>query len=71
MKTPTAANTTAPKDGFATVDQAGQFLNCGRVTIYAMMRDDQLPSTKIRNARRIPWAALHKLTEVAMEGGAS
>ena len=54
----------APRDGFATVDQAGQFLNCGRVTVYAMIRDGQLASTKIRNARRIPWAELHKLTEV-------
>ena len=71
MKTTTAASIPTPKEGFATVEQAGQFLNCGRVTVYAMMRDDQLPSTKIRNARRIPWAALHKLTEVAMEGGAA
>jgi excisionase family DNA binding protein len=51
----------APRDGLATVGQASQFLETCRTTVYAMMRDDELAYVKIRNARRIPWAELHKL----------
>ena len=56
----------APRDGLATVQQAAQFLNMCRTSVYAMMRDGELPSTSIRNAKRIPWAALHKITDAAM-----
>ena len=61
---------TTRRDGLATVEQAAQTLEVCRTTIYAMVRDGELPSVKIRNARRIPWAALHKLAEAATEGGA-
>ena len=51
-----------PRDGLATVDEAMDFLSVCRTTAYAMMKDGQLPSVQIRTSRRIPWAALHKLT---------
>lgn len=65
-----------PKDGLATVEQAAKFLSLCRTSVYAMMRDGQLPHTSIRNARRIPWVALHRITDAAMtpreqEGGAA
>lgn len=56
----------APREGLATVKQAVKFLEIGRTSVYAMMRDGELPSTSIRNAKRIPWAALHKIADDAM-----
>jgi excisionase family DNA binding protein len=56
-----------PKHGFATVPQGKRFLQVGRTTVYAMMDDGTLPSTRIRGARRIPWAALHKLADDAVQ----
>ena len=57
----------APRDGLATVQQAAQFLNMCRTSVYAMMRDGELPSTSIRNAKRIPWQALHRIADAAMQ----
>ena len=58
--------------GFATIKEAADFLNVGHVSVYAMIRDNQLASTKIRNARRVPWSALYAIADAAMqtEGGA-
>jgi len=61
--------TSAPRDGLATVQEAAEFLNMCRTSVYAMMRDGELPSVSIRNAKRIPWAALHKITDAAMQEG--
>ena len=61
--------TSAPRDGLATVQEATAFLRVCRTTTYAMMRDGELPSVSIRNAKRIPWAALHKITDAAMQEG--
>jgi excisionase family DNA binding protein len=63
----------APKVGLATVQEAAEFLHVCRTSVYAMMRDNELPSVSIRNAKRIPWQALHKITDAAMqqEGGAA
>ena len=55
--------------GFATIKEACDFLTVGHVTVYAMIRDGQLASTKIRNARRVPWEALYQLADSAMQGG--
>ena len=55
--------------GFATVKEACDFLTVGHVTVYAMIRDGQLPSTKIRNARRVPWEALYQIADAALQGG--
>ena len=59
--------TMAPRDGLATVQQAAEYLQMCRTSIYAMMRDGELPSVRIRNAKRIPWPALHKITDAAMQ----
>ncbi len=58
--------------GFATIKEAADFLNIGNVSVYAMIKDNQLASTKIRNARRVPWSALYAIADAAMqtEGGA-
>ena len=58
--------------GLATIKEACDFLTVGHVTVYAMIRDGQLASTKIRNARRVPWSALYAIADAAMqtEGGA-
>jgi excisionase family DNA binding protein len=53
----------ARRDGLATIEQAAKFLAVGRTTVYAMLRDGQLAAVKFRNARRIPWSALYKLTD--------
>ena len=55
------------REGFATIKESCDFLKVGHVTLYAMLRDGQLPSTKIRNARRVPWAALYRLADAAMQ----
>lgn len=55
------------RQGFADTKEASEFLHIGRVSVYAMMRDGQLPSTKIRNARRIPWSALYAIADAAMK----
>lgn len=57
----------APREGLATIQQAATFLEVGRTTVYAMIRDGQLAATSIRNARRIPWVALHKIADAAMQ----
>jgi excisionase family DNA binding protein len=66
-----ASQPEARRQGFADTKEASEYLNIGRVSVYAMMRDGQLPSTKIRNARRIPWSALYAIADAAMqpEGG--
>lgn len=56
-----------PRDGLATVEQAATFLNLCRTSVYAMMRDNQLVAVKIRNAKRIPWVALHKIADAAQQ----
>lgn len=51
------------KDGLATVEEAADYLSVCRTSIYAMIRDGQLAAVKIRNAKRIPWSALHKIAD--------
>jgi excisionase family DNA binding protein len=55
--------------GFATIREAAEFLNLGHVSVYAMIRDNQLASVKIRNARRVPWEALYQIADSALQGG--
>ena len=56
------------RQGLATIKEACDFLTVGHVTVYAMIRDGQLASTKIRNARRIPWDALYQIADSALQG---
>lgn len=57
------AATETPRDGLATVEQAATFLQICRTSVYAMVRDGELAAVKIRNAKRIPWSALHKIAD--------
>lgn len=59
------ANREGRRHGLATYQQACEFLQVGRTTLYAMIRDNELASTKIRNARRIPWSALYAISDAA------
>ena len=61
------AITTVRKDGLATVEESAVFLSVCRTSIYAMIRDGQLAAVKIRNAKRIPWSALHKIADGGAE----
>ena len=55
--------------GLATIKEACDFLKVGHVTCYALIRDKQLASVKIRNARRVPWGALYAIADAAMQEG--
>ena len=70
MATTTASvelNREQRRHGLATIREACDFLKVGHVTLYAMIRDEQLASVKIRNARRVPWDALYAITDAAMQ----
>ena len=56
---------TERKQGLATVAEASEFLRIGRVTIYQMYTSGELPTVKVRNARRIPWSALYAIVDSA------
>jgi excisionase family DNA binding protein len=49
--------------GFATVEQAMQFLALSRSSVYALMDHGQIKSAKFGKARRLPWRALHDYAE--------
>ena len=66
-KTESVLNREQRRQGLATIKEASDFLTVGHVTVYAMIRDGQLASTKIRNARRVPWDALYKIADAAMQ----
>jgi excisionase family DNA binding protein len=57
-----------PPEQRATLDipSAAQFLSIGRTSIYKMMRDGRLPSTKIAGRRLIPRHALEGLMRDGM-----
>ena len=56
---------TAParKSGLATFEQSSRYLSVSKNTLYRMIEDGELPDVKLRNSRRIPWSALHKLAD--------
>ena len=47
----------------ATPEQAAEFLQVSRSTIYEMMRLGDLASVKVRRCRRIPWAVLERIVD--------
>lgn len=63
----TAQSSVVPREGLASINEASRFLKVCRASVYSMIRDGQLPSTSIRNARRVPWPALHKISDDAMK----
>ena len=60
---------TQRKDGLATIKEAAAFLKIGHVSVYAMIKDHQVASVKVRNARRIPWSALYAIVDSANTDG--
>lgn len=49
--------------GFATIQQATEYLALSRATVYKLMDNGQLAHAKFGGARRIPWASLHEYAE--------
>ena len=56
---------TVPQTGFATMQEAQDFLRVGKNTLYKMIRANEVPSTKFCDTRRIPWPALHQMVKDA------
>ncbi|MCA9036410.1 MAG: helix-turn-helix domain-containing protein [Planctomycetaceae bacterium] len=56
-----------PTSGLARIEDAANFLQVCRTTIYAMIRDGELPSVQVRNARRVPWSALHQIASAGAD----
>ena len=66
MTTQTAEHIT--DEGLWTVPEAAEFLGVGRSTIYQLMMDGDLPSAKIRGARRVPVRAVREFAAKAVGG---
>lgn len=54
---------TQAETALASPQQAADYLNISRSTIYAMLDAGELPSVKIRRARRIRWSDLYAIVE--------
>jgi excisionase family DNA binding protein len=46
------------RDGFASAEEAGQFLNVSRAMITKMTQNGTMPSKRFGRSLRIPWAWL-------------
>jgi excisionase family DNA binding protein len=46
-----------------TVDRAGDILDVGRSTIYALLREQKLKTINVRNTRRITMRSIRELAE--------
>lgn len=57
-----------PRQGFARVSQAAEFLSLSVRTVYRMVDSKEIPSVPFRDgdAVRIPWEALHAILDRAM-----
>jgi len=45
--------------GFASIEDAMEFLSLGRAKIYQLMNDGELAAARFGRSRRIPWTSLH------------
>jgi len=55
-------------DGFASVEEAGDFLSMSRSSIYKLMESEHLRWAKFGKARRIPWVALRQYAQRCLDG---
>jgi excisionase family DNA binding protein len=57
-------NGSSEKAGFATIEQAQEYLSLSRATLYKLMDQGDLAYAKFGpKSRRIPWAALRQYGE--------
>ena len=50
-------------DGFASIEEAADFLAASRSTVYLLMNTGKLRWAKIGKSRRIPWKALRQFAQ--------
>jgi excisionase family DNA binding protein len=55
-------------DGFATIEDATQFLRLKRSSIYNLMNSGHLRFAKFGKSRRISWRSLRELAEQSLVG---
>lgn len=51
-------SSTYPREGLARIEEAGEFLNYKRSTVYDMVNDGRIRSVDALGQKRIPWAVL-------------
>jgi excisionase family DNA binding protein len=56
-------------DGFASIEEASEFLTLSRAYVYRLMDAGDLPYAKFGRARRIPRRALREYAEKCMVAG--
>lgn len=49
---------TYPREGMARIQEAAEFLNCERSTVYAMIDKEILRTVPLVSEMRVPWKAL-------------
>ena len=49
--------------GFATIEEAGDFLGLSRAKIYQLMDAGELRFARFGRSRRLPWSSLHDYAE--------
>lgn len=49
---------TYPREGLARIEEAAEFLNYGRSTVYDMVNDERIRSVEVLGQKRISWAVL-------------
>ncbi len=55
-------------DGFATVEEAADYLGLSRATVYKLMEIGHLPYAKFSKSRRLPWKAMREYAARCMVG---
>ena len=55
-------------EGFATVNEAAQYLRMGRSWLYSEMDAGRLAYSRFGRSRRIPWAAIKQLARDSVVG---
>jgi excisionase family DNA binding protein len=56
------------RDGFASVEQAEEFLRLGRSTVYKLMESGELIYAQFGRSRRIPWRAIREYAAKQLVG---
>ena len=51
------------QSAYATIIEAGLYLNLGRTAVYSLMDNNELAHAKFGRLRRIPWDALREYAE--------
>lgn len=55
------------RPGFATVDEAAEFLSLSRAMIHKLISDDVIPARRFGRAVRIPWSRLYRQVQCELD----